>query len=491
MNPLAVARFAIRLFALDSISRDDPEQVADLRERRLRSLLRRAVERSAFYREKFRGIDVSRCPLSELPTTKKAEMMEHFDGVVTDPAVRRADLEAFLDDPARRGQPFLGRYAASHTSGSQGQPLLILQDQDCLELLFALQCARGNRVTPVTPLAAARRLFEPVRLAVVLMKEGIYPSVAAFDHMPDALRSFVQILRLAPTDADLIDRLNEFRPNVLMGYASVLETLAVAGTRLRLASHLRQVINSSEMLTEHARILLRQAFAVPILDTYGCGECLFLSNGCPAGPGSHINADWVIVEVVDETGRMVPPGTLGHKVLLTNLANTVQPFIRYEIGDRIALDDSPCACGSRLPRVARIEGRSADVIWVKDGARYRPIQGEVFLHAFDYAREVREWQAVQEERNRVRVRLEMVPGAEFNRDRAERMLRQQLQMFDLDGLLEVDLETVPALANDPQTGKFQRIVSLGGPPRKDDVGSGAAPRHTIRAVAASADHRPM
>jgi phenylacetate-CoA ligase len=482
MNPLAVARFAIRMFALERTSRSDPEHVAAFQERRLRALLHQAVERSAFYREKFRGLDVSRCPLSELPTTNKAEMMEHFDAVVTDPAVRRAELEEFLDDPARRGQPFLGRYAASHTSGSQGQPLLIVQDRDCLELLFALQCGRGNRVTPVTLLAAAHRLFEPARMAVVLMKEGVYPSASAFDHMPAAARSLIEVLRLAPSDADLIDRLNDFRPNVLMGYASVLETVALAGPRLRLAPHLRQVVNSSEMLTEHARARLREAFAVPIMDTYGCGECLFLSNGCPAGPGSHINADWAIVEVVDEDGQAVPPGTLGHKVFLTNLANTVQPFIRYEIGDQIALDDGPCACGSRLPRVARIEGRNADVFWVKDGGRYRPIQSEVFIHAFDYAREVREWQAVQEERNRVRVRVELVPGARFNRDRAARMLRQQMQMFGLDGLLEVDLEPVPALASDPHTGKFQRIVTLGEPPKGDDE---TAPRHENRVFATS------
>jgi phenylacetate-coenzyme A ligase PaaK-like adenylate-forming protein len=211
---------------------------------------------------------------------------------------------------------------------------------------------------------------------------------------------------------------------------------------------------------------LRATFEVPILDIYASGECPFLSNGCPAGPGSHVNADWAVVEAVEADGRAVPAGTLSRKVLLTNLANTVQPFIRYELGDRIALANGPCPCGSRLPRVARIEGRSAEVFWVRDGRGYRQVQGEVFKHAFDSAREVREWQAVQEGRNRVRVRLELLPGADFDQDRAWRMLGRQMRMFGLEGLLEVSLEPVPGLPADPHSGKFRRIVSLVGPPPK-------------------------
>jgi len=468
MAPLDVLRFTLQLLALNRIARRDPQRIAALQERRLRSLLQHAVTHSRFYREKFRHLDVARCPLGELPTTNKAEMMAHFDELVTDPRIRRTELEAFLDDPAQRGRPFLGRYAASQTSGSQGQPLLIVQDRHCLDLLFALQCSRGNQVTPVSPLAAARRFLRPVRMAVVLMKEGVYPSAAVFDHMPAAARAFVRVLRVAPSDPDLIDRLNEYRPEALTAYASVLESLALAGDQLRLAPELRQIVNTSEVLTDRARARLRSAFGVPILDTYASGECPFLSNGCPVGSGSHVNADWAVVEAVDADNRVVPTGALGSKVLLTNLANAVQPFIRYELGDRIAFADSPCSCDNQLPRIARIEGRSADVFWVRANGGYRQVQGEVFKHAFDSAREVREWQAIQEDRNRVRVRLELLAGANFDRERTWQMLRRQLRMFSLEGLLEVSLEPVPALTPDPHTGKFRRIVSLVGPPSDAD-----------------------
>src|SRR5262249_23731777 len=149
----------------------------------------------------------------------------HFDRVVTDPAVRRADVERFVDDPENAARLFLGRYAICHTSGSQGQALLIVQTRLTLELLFALQLTRGNASTRIGPVAALRRLFRPARIAAIALKRGFYPSASAWEHMPAAARAFVRVLRLGPTDPDLVERLNAFRPTALTAYASVLEAL--------------------------------------------------------------------------------------------------------------------------------------------------------------------------------------------------------------------------------------------------------------------------
>lgn len=168
--------------------------------------------------------------------------------------------------------------------------------------------------------------------------------------------------------------------------------------------------------------------------------------------------------MVDEAGRPVPPGEPGHKVLLTNLANTVQPFIRYEVGDSVVMATSPCRCGNRLPRIERVEGRAADYFWVRAGAGYRPLLMYPFQHAFEYLREVREWQAVQEARNRIRVRLELLPGATLDRARARQKLDERLETVGLSGEIEIELEVVPRLEWDARTGKFRRLVSQIGPP---------------------------
>jgi phenylacetate-coenzyme A ligase PaaK-like adenylate-forming protein len=50
---------------------------------------------------------------------------------------------------------------------------------------------------------------------------------------------------------------------------------------------------------------------------------------------------------------------MGNTTLLTNLANYVQPLIRYDLGDRVVLHDQRCACGSALPLI-EVEGRGDD-----------------------------------------------------------------------------------------------------------------------------------
>src|SRR5688500_7367912 len=100
MSVFEAVRLALWTLQQFGPSRTDPAHIRLIQERRFRRLLRGAVELSPFYREKFRGLDPDRWPLSELPTTTKTELMANFDRVVTDPRVRRIDLERFVDNPA-------------------------------------------------------------------------------------------------------------------------------------------------------------------------------------------------------------------------------------------------------------------------------------------------------------------------------------------------------------------------------------------------------
>jgi phenylacetate-coenzyme A ligase PaaK-like adenylate-forming protein len=466
MRPLELAGFVSRALQASRLSRAEPAAVLALQRRRLEFLVRYAVRHSPFYRRKYAGISLDRLQLADLPPVGKPELMAHFEDVFTERHFRARDVQGFMADPRNVGTYYEGRYALSHTSGSQGQPLIVVQDRHCLELFFLLQMTRGNATGRPGLGEAVHRLFRPARLAVVVLNRGFYASSSAFSYLPDAVRPFVRTCPLSMLDPLLVEKLNAFRPTALAGYANVLSKLATEaeGGRLRLAGDLRQVVNHSETLSAAARDRLRSAFGVPVLNNYATAECSFLSNGCPTDPGSHINADWCIVETVDEQNRPVPPGVPGHKVLVTNLANRVQPFIRYEVSDPVALAAEPCRCGSRLPRLAAVNGRRYEDFWVHDGGRYRPLSPFVFKKAFLDCYEVREWQAVQGARNAFTVRVEVLPGQTFNAPRAESSIRRDLELYGFSGSVTFTLEVVPALASDPRTGKFRQAVSLVGLP---------------------------
>lgn len=466
MSLLQLLRYSSLTDRLGKASRWDPAKVERVRQKRLRQLIRYAVEKSPYFRHKYRAVDLNGFDLSQLPTCRKEELAEHFDEAVTDRAVCRHDVEQFVADPANLGKWYLGKYSVSHTSGSQGSPSLIVQDRSYLELLFAMMSARANASRPGL-IEGIRRLISPARVAIVTMRRGFYPSAAAYEFMPEFVGRYANILRLSSMQEDLVDQLNAFQPNVLVAYASVLEALALQIGRLKLDS-LLQIANSSEQLTERALARIREAFRVPVLNHYGMGECTILSMGCRTDAGSHVNTDWTFLEVVDENYCPVPDGQLGAKVLVTNLANRVQPIIRFEVDDRLALADRPCGCGNRLPRIERIEGRGADIFWTHDGRQYRFITVALFHTVVDDYQEIREWQAVHLERNRIELRVQLMPGATVSAETMRRTLLDRFARSEKPSHVSLDVKIVSSLMVDPRTGKFRRMINQ--VERPDDLG---------------------
>jgi len=187
----------------------------------------------------------------------------------------------------------------------------------------------------------------------------------------------------------------------------------------------------------------------------------------------HANADWALLEVVDENNNPVPDGEIGAKVLVTNLANYTQPIIRYEIGDMLAMATEPCGCGSNLPLIDHVEGRDSDVFEIKTEKGTKPLQPTIFELALGRMLDVREYQLVQEENTRFRIRVEPLPGRTVDIARAERMMHEQLREYGLDQQLQVKVETADKLTNDGEQ-KFKRIVSKVAGGKKSSNGKAVA-----------------
>jgi phenylacetate-coenzyme A ligase PaaK-like adenylate-forming protein len=208
-----------------------------------------------------------------------------------------------------------------------------------------------------------------------------------------------------------------------------------------------------------AREHYKEIFGAPLLDNYSMGECLFLTNGCSTTGGMHVNQDWAILEVVDEDNQPVPDGEKGAKVLITNLANYVQPIIRYEVGDVLTMATEDCDCGNNMPRIDHVEGRDSDVFQIKTENEERSLQPTIFELALGRMLDVREYQIIQEDNTQFRILVEPLPGRTFDRGRSDELMRKQLADYDLDKQLEVKIEAVAKLQAE-ENKKFRRIVPL-------------------------------
>lgn len=439
----------------------DEAKIKAKQQERLRALLAHAVERSPYYKRRFAGIDITRCALTDLPTLTKAEMMENYDELVTDPRLKKSDLGAFVDDIRNLGKLYLGRYGVSHTSGSQGQPALIVQDEHALSLIFAVQFARATKLTRRF-LPHLGRFINPARMAVMTVKPGFYPSAAAFAYIPRYLSPMFKVLRLSYSEpmADNIRKLERFRPEYITGYASALEALgreeAEGRMNLRKLGVLKQITNVAEPLTDEAGSWLEQVFDAHVADEYAMGECMVLSSGCVAGRGAHVNADLAILEVVDANNQPVPPGVEGSKVLVTNLYNHVQPIIRYEVDDRVTMSTSPCTCGSPMPHIAKISGRTKDLLWIDDGGKKREIPYYVFLAPLHHVLDLAEHQIVQTGPRQFVVRLVPLRGKRLATETIRERILENVREEGLESAVEIELEVVPELPRGP-SGKISRV----------------------------------
>ncbi len=227
MSLFQTAVFAVRTSRLGRVARWAPPSVQQVARNRLRRLLRIAASNSPFYREKLRGIDLDRAELTSLPVSTKEELRSEFGRALTDRRIHRSAIEDFIADPKNLGHWYLGQYAVSRTSGSQGPPMLLVQNRRSIEVLFSIMSARANAGARPSILEGWHRLREPARVAIVAHQRGFYPSAAAFEFMHEIMGRFARIEWLLSTQEDLVSRLNEFQPNTLVGYASVLEGLAL------------------------------------------------------------------------------------------------------------------------------------------------------------------------------------------------------------------------------------------------------------------------
>ncbi len=421
------------------------EQIHRHRDRRLRSLLAYARERSPFYDDRLHGIDVAGATAADLagiPMLTKTEAQAEWDAIVTTPDLNRQTAEQILSEQTwfsytRHDEQV---FSSGGSSGVRGVYVWDWQFFVTTACLAWRMQARDERRGQSVPNA---------RLAVLTAGVPPHASTPLFDVPTIAGMQTVVIEAGAPFD-EVRAAVQECAPTHLVGYASVIGRLARASLAGELRIQPTRVSTNSEPLLPEDRDAIVSAWQATVHNLWGSTELGVQAVSCGHGPGLHICEDEVILERVDGDGTPVPPDEPAVRTLATGLSNRTFPFIRYDLGDEITMVSEPCTCGSAFTRVADVSGRRDDDFVY--GSHSLP--ASAFRHILGTDPRIVEYQVVQTESG---ADVLVVANADV-----QSLVPAVVSAMQRYGLTEpsIRIRVVETLERNRATGKLKRFVPL-------------------------------
>jgi phenylacetate-CoA ligase len=397
--------------------------------RRLRALVRHAYERVPYYRGMFDRAGLNPHDIRTL------EDLRHI------PTSQRLDFADVAEDDliARGTDP--GSVVKYPTSGSTGVPMVV-------------RCTRFE-----SRLLQAFRMQVMMRMGLRVTDRRSFVIASNGSDRPGILEAF-GLFRGKHTNAlwpreRIVAGLREWKPDVIRGYPSVLSSVASQlSDDDRRQIQPRFITTDSENLTPHMRLQIEQGFGVPVFDIYDCFECNVIAWQCPTGRQFHAMDAAVIVEILHEVGRPVAHGESGEAVL-TPLHSWAAPLIRYRIGDLVERGLDQCSCGAPSSCLERVQGRLHDRFVLADG---RCIHPQIFATAiYPHLANLRRYQFVQEDIDRIVLKLQPVPTAPLIPDQVEQI--KQSMRRDLGDAIQLEVELAENIPAEPN-GKFRTFRCL-------------------------------
>jgi phenylacetate-coenzyme A ligase PaaK-like adenylate-forming protein len=320
---------------------------------------------------------------------------------------------------------------------------------------MALGCAVSMR-------AIARQGVDPqTRVVAVGSPDPLHLSRQIFAAFQAGRAGVPRLSVTTPLD-DMVEALNAYRPEAIVGYPTIWALLADEQLEGRLRIAPRIVAFGGEPTTADIVGRVEAAWGVRPANIYPATEVPIVASSSPEDACLDVAEDLVVVEVVDADGHPVPPGTPGDRVLVTNLASRALPLIRYELGDVLTPAAGPSPAGRPYARLEAVEGRSGDVLRLRaaDG-------GRVAVHPFRLGRPLGAFPDVRQFQFRVageRIALRVVLRPSAARDVPERLRAALVRELEEAGVAApvVAVEPVDGIAREAGPGAKLKLVRTEG-----------------------------
>jgi phenylacetate-CoA ligase len=331
------------------------EALHELRNIRLRRIVRYAAETVPYYRDLFRTIKID---------PSEIRSVEDLEGLpLIDKEMIRKDPLSFVSTTRRGKQaiPFL-------TSGSTGLPIKICHDR--YSLLSNIAFGERER-DPISKLCGRRLGYR----VVMILYEGnttkkVQDLYRQWTFIPIRPEEFT--LSVSNPLEEVAKRIDSLCPDVLIGYGSYLETFFRTLALRKIPMGLPKVlVYVAEGMTPEGKSFIEETFGVPVLSQYNAVEAFKIGFTCEERNGFHLHEDLCHVKIVDPHGKQLADGEKG-EIVISNLVNHGTVLLNYRLGDRGVSSREKCRCGRTLPLLSELEGRVEDILYLPDGRFIHP-----------------------------------------------------------------------------------------------------------------------
>ena len=415
---------------MDDSQRWSSDRLEKYRLERLRSMLVKVKKHVPYYRDCFAGLGFKPEEINSLADLQKLPLLTK--------AIIRTEGDRMKSDIAQG----LARF---NTGGSSGEPLIFFIGTERVshDVAAKWRATRWWDVDIGDPEIVV--WGSPIELGTQDRVRGIRDKLMRTELMP--------AFQMNETNLDqFVARIRERHPKMLFGYPSAISHISTHAKKRGIALNdlgIKVVFCTSERLYDHQREAISSAFACPVANGYGGRDAGFIAHECPAG-GMHITAEDIIVEIIDENGSIQPTGIAG-EIVVTHLATSDFPFIRYRTGDVGSLSTEKCACGRGLPLLKEIQGRSTDFVIATDGT---VMHGLALIYILRDLPGVRSFKVIQESRQLTNVLL--VIGPEFQSEMIGKIIEGFKQR--LGSSAEIKVQTVENIPPE-KSGKYRYVIS--------------------------------
>ncbi|HQD51812.1 MAG TPA: phenylacetate--CoA ligase [Bacillota bacterium] len=165
-------------------------------------------------------------------------------------------------------------------------------------------------------------------------------------------------------------------PSYALNIAETMEEMQIDPGELQLKSGLF----GAEPWSDNMRRVIEKKLQISAFDIYGLSEVMGpgVAYECPAKEGLHLAEDHFIAEIIDPaSGEVLPEGATG-ELVITTITKEALPVVRYRTHDITSLTREPCPCGRTHLRMAKVSGRTDDMLIIR-GVNVFPSQVESIL----------------------------------------------------------------------------------------------------------------